>query len=409
MSFSRIISASLSPNTDGADVWAAVGTLLRPDYWINGHEKAAVETWFAKRLGTPHVVSFNSGRSALFAVLGAFGIGKGDEVICQAFTCVAVPNAVIWTGATPVFADIDDSLNIDPNDLEKKITAKTRAVIVQHTLGTPADMERIMIIARKHGVIVVEDCAHSLGASVEGQEAGAVGDAAIFSFGRDKVISSVFGGLAAISKKHAGVFGKLDKTHNQLANPTRFWILQQILHPILFSLILPVYRLGIGKGMLVFFQKIGLLGFPVYPEEKSGMRPGLFPKKYPNALARLLLVQLQKLDALNAERASRAKTYLRFAKNNPDITLPKTRAGAIFLRFPVLVPDPGLLGQRARNRGILLGNWYHNVIDPSGVDFARIGYTEGSCPRAEEAARHIINLPTRISDEEIGRVISALT
>ena len=303
---SRIISASLSPNAEKEDVLAALRILFQPARWISGSGRQAVETWFAKYFGNSQALTFNSGRSALYAILRAFGIGTGDEVLVQAFTCVAVPNSVLWTGAKPVYVDIDDTLNLDPAEAERKISKRTRALVVQHTFGTPADMEKLLAIARKHRLLVIEDCAHSLGAVHNGRKVGAFGDAACFSFGRDKAVSSVFGGLALVAVRHDAAWKRLKELHSRAPYPTGFWVLQQILHPIAFAVILPLYRLGVGKGLLFALQKLRLLGFPVYAEEKEGRRPSVFPGKYPNALAVLLVHQLKKLERFNAGRRARS-------------------------------------------------------------------------------------------------------
>src|SRR5581483_4013141 len=113
----------------------------------------------------------------------------------QAFTCVAVPNSVLWTGAKAIYADIDETGNLDPKDLEKKITKKTKAVIIQHTFGIAANMDAIQKVLKGKKIILIEDCAHALGASYKGKKLGTFGEFAFFSFGRDKVISSVFGGM----------------------------------------------------------------------------------------------------------------------------------------------------------------------------------------------------------------------
>src|SRR3989344_9394741 len=105
----RVISASLSPNTQLDDVYRALSVLLRPWVWQKGNAVDKVGYWFTEYFGTRSVATFNSGRSAFLALLRAFRIGKGDEVIIQAFTCVAVPNSVLWAGARPVYADIDGS------------------------------------------------------------------------------------------------------------------------------------------------------------------------------------------------------------------------------------------------------------------------------------------------------------
>lgn len=403
-----ILSSSLSPNVAFDDVQVTYRTICAPRRWITGSAPLAVEKWFENYFENVRATTFNSGRSALYAVLLAFGIGGGDEVIVQAFTCVAVPNAVIWTGATPIYADIDESLNISVTDIEKKITKKTKAIIVQHTLGTPANLNAIAPLARKYNLFIIEDCAHSLGALYNGKKVGSIGDAAIFSFGRDKIVSSVFGGLAIIAKKHAKTSQKLKELHQKMSDAPRFWVFQQLLHPIAFSFILPLYRLQIGKLLLWLLQRSRLLSYPVYPEEKKGGRPVIFPAKYPNALAELLLNQLNKLSQYNATRVSRGLLYRQLLSGHKGIEMLKPKNGEVFLRFPVLVSNPSEVILQAKKKGILLGNWYHNVVDPEGVDFEAIGYAQGSCPVAEKAALCALNLPTNITALEVQRVVKAL-
>jgi perosamine synthetase len=384
---SRIISASLSPNTEVDDVWWAFRLICTPWVWQRGAASGKVEAWFRTYLKTSCAVSFNSGRSALLGILKSFDIRKGDEVIVQAFTCVAVPNSVRWAGATPIYADIEETFNLDPASVEKKITAKTKAIIIQHTFGRQAKIDGLIAIARRHNVIVIEDCAHSIGAT------GKAGDAAFFSFGRDKVVSSVFGGLATIRADHQKQIAALKAYHKQLGFPSGGWIFQQLVHPVAFSIILPLYQSGVGKLLLVLLQKIKFLSFPVYPEEKSGRQPSAFPARYPNALALLLLKQLKKLGRFTKQRREISRMY--------GIDGP-------FLRFPRLVDNPALATAHAKKKGVLLGNWYHNIIDPTGVEVSTLGYIKGSCPRAEEAAKHIVNLPTRISPRQARRVLDAL-
>jgi len=364
-----MISASLSPNTEPDDVWLAIQTLFSPWKWQNGEALLRVRQWFGGE-----ITLFSSGRVSLFAILKSFEIGTGDEVIIQAFTCVAVPNSVLWSGATPVYVDIDDTCNIDPQNVEKKITNKTKAIIIQHTFGIPADLVELAKIAKKHGLLIIEDFAHSLGLHISG-------DAAFFSFGRDKVISSVWGGGAVINSKYQMANDKLNKYEKGLPHPNNFWIFQQLLHPIAFSMISLLYDVIIGKILLVILQKLHLLSFPVYPEEKHAGKPRELFATFPNALAVLLLNQLRKLD--------------RFARQRREVSRYYGKEGN-YLRFPMLVDNPDGIIQKAKQHGVLLGNWYHNVIDPAGVNLAAIGYKPGSCPNAEKAAAHIINLPTRI-------------
>lgn len=380
--------------------------LCTPWRWARGTYSARVRQWFAENYAADATVClFNSGRSALLGLCKAFGIGKGDEVILQAFTCVAVPNSVVWAGATPVYADIDASYNLDPADVERKITSNTRAIIVQHTFGIPADMERLAEIARAHHCMLIEDCAHAMGASYRGRRVGTIGDAAFFSFGRDKSISSVWGGAAMISHAYAKQGEKLKSYQKTLGMPKFAWIARQLLHPIAFSVILPLYRWGIGKVLLVMMQKLNLLSYPVYPEEKSGKRPADFPAAYPNALASLLVRQLPKVARFTAMRRNAAHAYAT-AWNRSTVPY---QSDAAYLRYPIVVSEPKKLLAVAKKNGILLGNWYHNVIDPLGVDLRAVGYVSGSCPNAEDAARHVVNLPTRVPLTDVQRIIDLVT
>ena len=403
-----IISSSLSPNTESDDVALALRVLFSPHTWLEGTAQKTVEDWFEKKYPGAIVVTFNSGRSSLFALLDAFDIGNGHEVIVQAFTCVAVPNAVLWMGATPVYADIDDTYNMDIVDLEKKITEKTKAIIVQHTFGIPANIEAIIALSHKHNLVVIEDCAHCLGSSYKGKQLGSFGDAAFFSFGRDKVVSSVWGGAGIISAKWKVQSGKLKRLHDALSYPSKFWIVQQLLHPIAFSVILPLYQIGMGKLLLVCLQKLKLLSYPVYPEEKRGQQPTQFPKKYPNALAELLIGQLNKLERYQKQRHDALLVYMKRLKSNKKINELIAAHTLGLLRFPLIVENSAEMRVHARDKGILLGNWYHHVIDPAGVDLIRVGYKRGWCPKAEYAAAQTINLPTRISSEQVGKVIHVL-
>jgi dTDP-4-amino-4,6-dideoxygalactose transaminase len=322
----------------------------------------------------------------------------------QAFTCVAVPNSVIWSGARPVYADIDRTLNIDPVDVARKLTPMTKAIVVQHTFGIPARMDKIVAIAKKNNLIVIEDCAHSLGAAYNGKKIGTVGDGAFFSFGRDKVVSSVWGGAAIIHSKFKEQNLNLKLFQHRLKYPPMPWIAQQLLHPIAFSFILPAYINGLGKAALVVLQKLHVLSFPVYKEEKSGGQPKYFPMKYPNALAALLVNQLGKLDTYNRTRRHSASEYIRHVKGVTG----SVGSDSVYLRFPILVKNPKQIISRAKQKGVLLGNWYHNVIDPTGTNVQLAGYTRGSCPYAEHIATHIINFPTLVSDTDVRKVLSVL-
>lgn len=159
------------------------------------------EQKFASYLGCGHGQAVTSGSTALRAALGALNIGRGDEVIVPCFTFVATFEAVIESGATPIVAEIDETLNIDPADIEKRITKKTKAIIPVHMLGVAADMNAIMEIARKHNLTVIEDTAQACGSTYFGKKLGTIGSMGTFSFDYVKTLTCGEGGIVVTNNK----------------------------------------------------------------------------------------------------------------------------------------------------------------------------------------------------------------
>ena len=400
----RPISVQLSSTIEIDDIKLAWVGLLKPWNAKKGEEIGAVESWFTQQFNGGTAISFNSARSALFAILTCLGISKGDEVILQAFTCIVVPNAILWTGAKPVYVDVEkDSFQMSVADLRLKINAKTKAIIVQHTFGYPDDIKKIRSIAKDKSIFLVEDCAHSLGNKYEHSFLGTFGDAAIFSFGRDKVVSSVFGGMAYT--KNTQLAEKLTDYQQRLSYPSYTWIIQQLLHPIFFSFILPLYSLQVGKILLRLFQELRMLSFPVSQAEYRCHQPSYYPLRYPNALARLAIGQLKKLSAIQQKRQEAAYLYWKKLNNLPIILPNKTEES--LLRFSILTDDPDNLVLTAKKKNILLGRWYSHVIDPKRSDLKKAGYILGSCPHSEQSAKRVVNLPTSpvLTNQEIYNVI----
>jgi 8-amino-3,8-dideoxy-alpha-D-manno-octulosonate transaminase len=141
-----------------------------------------------------YVLGVTSGTAALIVAVAALGIGPGDEVILPAWCWYSCYDAIVLAGALPVFAECDKSLNIDPDDLEHRITPQTKAIMPVHLEGCPCDMDRILAIARRHGLKVLEDCAQSLGASYKGKPVGSMGDIGMYSFHYCKTVTSGEGG-----------------------------------------------------------------------------------------------------------------------------------------------------------------------------------------------------------------------
>lgn len=163
-----------------------------------GHGKVwQAERLFEETLGTPYALAVNSGTSALMSAAAAAGIGPGMEVIVPGYTFFASASIIVASRAIPVIAEIDDSLNLDADDVERRITPQTGAIVVVHMKGMPAQMDRIMEIARKHDLIVIEDVAQACGGSFGGKKLGTIGDLGCFSFDFYKIAQSGEGGFVA--------------------------------------------------------------------------------------------------------------------------------------------------------------------------------------------------------------------
>lgn len=161
-----------------------------------GQPIRSLEEEFATQLGVPHVVSLSSGTMAIEVALRAAGVGPGDEVIIPAYDWGASAGAILRCGATPVLADICPvRATVNPEAVETAISSRTHAVIITHLFGCPADMDALVVVAKRHGLFVIEDCCQALGASLHGRPIGTFGDAAVYSFGWGKIICAGEGGM----------------------------------------------------------------------------------------------------------------------------------------------------------------------------------------------------------------------
>jgi dTDP-4-amino-4,6-dideoxygalactose transaminase len=158
-------------------------------------EVASFEREFADQMGAKHALCLNAGSSALICALIGAGVGEGDEVIVPAYTWNATPNAVLASRALPVLAEVDESLTLDPADVERKITPRTRAILPVHMRGVPAAMNELVAIAKKHELVLIEDVCQAAGATYRGRRLGTFGDAGAFSLQFNKIITTGEGGV----------------------------------------------------------------------------------------------------------------------------------------------------------------------------------------------------------------------
>ncbi len=396
----KYITTALSPNTEADDIRLAKKLWLKKKEYINGPSIDKLTSAIANYFGTQNVLLYNSGRSALYNLLESLELNSDDEVLVQAFTCNAVPNPILWAGATPRYVDINsETYCMSPESLRAAITPKSKVLIIQHSFGFPAPLDELLTVARKHNLFVIEDCALALGAYYKDTLVGTLGDASIFSFGRDKIISSVYGGATLV--KDATLYTTLQKSHQTLPMPSIKWVKQQIQHPIIFSLAKPLYNIfHIGKAILETSKRLNMISVAVTQGERAGKKPQAFPAQLPNALASLALNQFNKLDRYNTHRKTIANLYREGLQANGIIHPKKEVPGIeqpVYLRYTIQVKNPQELYNYCKNKGIQLGTWYSATIDPVGTEFDTMCYTKSSCPSSEYVAKHVINLPTHIN------------
>jgi perosamine synthetase len=350
----------------------------------------AYETLFAQSVGTQHAVSFGAGRMALYAILEALGIGPGHEVILPAFTCAVVPNAIIYRGARPVYVDIEPhSFNIDVSRIEAAISSRTRALYAQHTFGVPCEVEVLRAIGSRHGLPVIEDGAHGLGATVNSQPVGSLTEVAYFSTDHSKMVGTHLGGMAttndpSLARKIRSI---------QRRSPFLPWRVQRrLLRSFLIEYILyspSVYWLG--KPILAPLLKLGLMFY--FLDELMTTMPKDYP--YPCRLsapqAWLGYSQLRLLPANLAHRRSLAR-WLESELGWYGMD-DATFSQCSWLRYSFLVRDREAFERRFRRR-FDLGIWFTSIAEGRVQNLEAISYQTGSCPVAEQVCRHIVNFPT---------------
>lgn len=404
----RVVNIGLSPNNTWKDTLVAAGQIFLPWNWLSwkkGQARTELEKRFSDWLGVEKNYAVGSGREGLYLILKSLNLEEDDEIILQGFTCMVVVNSIVWSGLKPVFVDMDDNYNLDTEKLREKIGPRTRAVIVQHTFGIPADLEKVMKICREKNLVLIEDCAHAMGTEYQGRKVGTFGDLSFFSLGRSKVISCVSGGIVLANNiKYQESLAREVTACSEMSTGKIF---QYLYHPVVCSKAKFLYGVQIGKLTMVVAQKLRLINFEVTPAEKAGRMVKPFPILLPNALAKVALVQFALLEKFNARRVAIAENYFQKLANVEGLKLPQKTAGSIWLRFPIQVENPAKLIAAANKEGVILGDWYTVPVAPPGINKEKSFYQDGICPNAEKICKHIVNLPTHqtVTDKDLEKII----
>jgi len=344
------------------EVDAAVLRVLESAQFILGDEVAAFEREFAAYCRVGECVALNSGTSALHLALLAAGIGPGDEVITVPFTFVATVSTIVYTGATPVFVDIDPvHFTMDVDAIESRITPRTKAIVPVHLYGQPADMDPIVEIARRRRLIVIEDAAQAHGAEYNGRRCGSIGDIAAFSFYPGKNLGAYGEGGAAVTD---------NPKYARMMRVLRDW----------------------GQ------------------EKKYEHRYKGFNYRMDGIQGAILRVKLRHLEEWTEARRSRAALYTRLltgASARPPVARPGARH--VFHVYTVRTTERERYRRLLSERGIHTGVHYPIPVhlQPAHAD---LGYAAGDFPHAERAAAEVLSLPmfAELTDAQVQQVAAAV-
>jgi len=357
------------------------------------------------------IYSFYNWRSALYYGLKSLNFDKNAEVMIPWYTCVSVVNAVIQAWYKPIYIDIEeDSLNINIDDVKKKFSKKTKIIIIQHTFWNPANIIKITQWAHNHWLIVIEDCAHALGAEIWDKKVWTFWDIAIFSTWRDKVISSVNWGFLLINNEQL----KQSIKRPPLIAISKIVTIQNLMYNIISYIAWKTYDIKLWKLLMYIANKFKLIPKIISLNEKF-CNFNNFYYQLPNSLAYLARTQLKLIDKINEHRIKIWKIYKtsldwKYYKSLHTIKFAKN----ILFGYPIKICKTDLkkkVIQIAKKNNIYLWiYWSWQNIVPLWTNLKSCFYKKWSCPIAEKISKQIIILPNhyQINKNGVNKIISLL-
>ncbi len=358
----------------------AVKEALISEYLTTGPKVSEFEQKLASYVGAKYAVAFSNGTAALHAACFAAGIGPGDEVITTPLTFAASANCVLYMGGVPVFADIDpETYNIDPEDVKKKITEKTKAIIPVHFTGQSAQLEELQAIANEHGLLIIEDAAHAIGTQYKGRRIGSISDMTEFSFHPVKTVTTGEGGAITTNSKALYDRLKLFVTH------------------------------GITRNSEMLFEKS--YGSWYYEQQALG-----FNYRITDIQCALGISQLSRIDRFIERRKFIVDKYNKAFELSKSIFVQKEIVESDTARHLYIIKlnleslsvdrDTIFAALRAENIGVnvhYIPVYYHPY-------YKALGFEKGLCPNAEKVFDRIITLPLHpsMTDEDVQLVIDGV-
>lgn len=399
--------AFLNGTLTAADAMGLVARTLIAHAVDNRNDVEVYEDCARRFIGVPHAFAVGAGRMGLYLLLRAYGFGAGDEIILPGYTCVVMPNAIRFAGCRPVYVDIRMSdFNVDPDLIEAAITPRTRAILLQHTFGIPADIAAVRAICDRRGLVMIEDGAHALGARYGGKCVGQWGDAAVFSTESSKMISTDKGGLIATTDSQLA--GRLRELCGSL--PIRpFTVEKTACLRVMYNVVAdlpPSYRIRklVGRAINRLTRTVSngecssvwQYDANEYQAELDGRRFDQYPRRLAGALARLGRIQINRLAVdvarRNEKAAYLAQTLPRFGAVVPDYD--RSMSVPSFVKYPFLVEDRERWRAGLAALGLPTNTWLNDPLHPRETRCHEMnGYRRGACPNAEFVSSHVLNLP----------------
>lgn len=344
----------------GTDEINAVTEVIKSGVIAEGPKVKEFEQAFAKYIGVEHAVAVNSGTAALHAALLAHWINRGDEIITTPFTFIATSNSILFTGAKPVFADIEnDTFNINPDEIIEKITSRTKAIIPVHLYGHPAEMKAIMEVAEDYHLALIEDACQAHGAIYNNRKAGSFGTGT-FSFYPTKNITTGEGGIITTNDTKVAERARMIRSH--------------------------------GSKQRYFHEMLG------------------YNLRMTDISAAIGIVQLRKLDSFTKKRQRNAEYLSSGLQGIEGITVPKVRNNCehVFHQYTIRAKNRDELVTRLNQNGIGTGIYYPLPVHKQPF-YQEMGYSD-SFPESEQAADEVISLPVHpsVTQEDLDHIIEVI-
>lgn len=343
------------------EVFESLKDIIESSHYILGPSVREFERKVAEYIGVSQAVGVASGTDALHLSLEALGIGDNDEVITTPFTFFATVEAILYTGARPVFVDIElDTFNIDPERIEEKITDRTKAILPVHLFGHPADMEKIMNIANRYNLHVIEDCAQAFGATIENRLVGSFGDSGCYSFYPSKNLGAYGdGGMITVRSEELSERIRMLRNHGATAS---------------------------------------------YIHDSVG-----FNSRLDEIQAGILLVKFKRIEEYNRLRREKAKRYSSLLSD--VVRCPSERVGFkhVFNLYTIMSEKRDEIQRALRERGISSVVYYPLPLHLQRA-LSFLGYRKGDFPMAEKASKEVLSLPIypELEDSTIERIADVI-